>query len=378
MRYIEVQGIGFPNKGAELMLAAVLQWQRQRYPDARVVMPSYLPFADRMRYGTWQKFWRNDPDAFQLGVWAELVPKKWLRTCGIVRDSNIDALLDVSGFAYGDSWGASNIRQHLSRYLPKWSRQGRPVVLLPQAFGPFEKEDTRREMRVVLEHADLVCARDPVSRDHLARVGGPMDRVEVFPDFTCLVSGVVPAEHQGLAGRACLIPNAKMVERGGVRREDYVRFFATLCRRFAAEGGAYLLLHEGDPDRAICEAVRAEVGGAVELVAPADPLVIKGLIGSARVVVTSRFHGLVSALSQGVPAVATSWSHKYRALAADYTTRPIVLDKCDEAAAGKMLELLGPAEIGPLREEIQASMRKQKELARKMWDRVETILERRT
>ena len=374
MKNIEVQGIGFPNKGAELMLAAICQWRNRVYPEARIVLPSYLAYEDRIRFGAWQKFWRKHPVKFQHGFFTEFMSRKKLAACGVVRDGDIDALLDASGYAYGDGWGADNIRQHLSRYMPRWRKGGRKMILLPQAFGPFEREDTRREMRVVLDHADLVCARDEMSRDYLARTGGRMDKVVVYPDFTCLVAGARPAEHAGLAGKACLIPNSKMLERGGVRADDYVRFFAGLCRRFEAGGGVYLLLHEGATDRALCETIRKAVGDSVPLVAPEDPLVIKGLIGSARLVVTSRFHGLVSALSQGVPAVATSWAHKYRMLAEDYTKRTIVLEKCDDAAVEQAAHILRDDELPELRNEIGRAADAQKALAKQMWSRVEGIL----
>jgi colanic acid/amylovoran biosynthesis protein len=54
---------------------------------------------------------------------------------------------------------------------------------------------------------------------------------------------------------------------------------------------------------------------------------LKAMIGQCDLVVGSRFHSLVAALSQGVPSVALGWAHKYVELLGDFGQEDLVIDR---------------------------------------------------
>jgi colanic acid/amylovoran biosynthesis protein len=78
----------------------------------------------------------------------------------------------------------------------------------------------------------------------------------------------------------------------------------------------FVLIHDFE-DRALARTLRGSMEGGLLVIDP-PPAVAKGIIASCKAVVGSRYHALVSALSQGIPAVGTGWTHKYRALFRDY------------------------------------------------------------
>ena len=327
---IEVLGIGFPNKGAELMLATVLARLDQEFEDGyRLVLQSHHPYHLRQPYGAFQKYW-TEKSFVERGLLTEFIPKGVLRPFGIVRDSEIDVVLDCSGFAYGDQWRAKKARRRLGRNVRRWRKQGRKIVLMPQAFGPFEDRALREEMKRVLSEVHLVFARDRTSFAALTELAPDSPVVRQSPDMTF---GFLPHTEAGPARARrgiAVIPNEKMVGMGAVTREGYVEAFAALVGHLVSEGrDPFLLLHEGEKDRRICDAINDQLDAPVELVAPTSPVEIKRVIGECEFVLTSRFHGLVSAVSQGVPCAATSWSHKYEVLAEEFESPEIIVSTSD-------------------------------------------------
>jgi len=52
---------------------------------------------------------------------------------------------------------------------------------------------------------------------------------------------------------------------------------------------------------------------------------VKSVIGNCDLLLSSRYHALIAALSQGIPAAAIGWSHKYEELLAEFDLRSNVI-----------------------------------------------------
>jgi polysaccharide pyruvyl transferase WcaK-like protein len=344
---IEVRGIGFPNKGAELMLAALCDQIYSRYPNARICLEPLAAYHFRAQYPIFQlgKVIRKGMD---IGKLIGLLPTKLRHLFGIIMPSEIDVIIDASGFAYGDQWGAQKAKKRLGDEIMPFKRKAdSKVIMLPQAFGPFEDPALAAEMTKICQHADLVFARDSFSKDYLLGLGS-FNNVSQAPDFTNLYKPSGRTEPNLGLYKVCLIPNAKMLEmKAGQDGKHYINFMAKLLRAAVdAELSPYLLVHEGQKDLALAEKIAKEAGCDVPVIQPKTAEEVKASIAFAQLVVSSRFHGLVSALSQQIPVIATGWSHKYKALLESYGMSEFLFDESAgaEDAVNAMLKLFSDAE----------------------------------
>jgi colanic acid/amylovoran biosynthesis protein len=317
---IESTGTGYHNKGAELMLLAtrdeVARWQ----PRHSVVLDAWLVSRRRARRDGIGRLLRTTPDRLgsvgrAAASLADRTPSALMGGVGLVRPSDVAAVLDASGFLFSDQWGPGVIRR-MGAVYGSYRRTGRPVVLLPQAFGPFRSTEVAAAARDALDAADLIFARDPDSLDHLHALGLQRPTLRMAPDFTIDVS---PTPADLPEGTVVIIPNARMVDKvHGARVDGYVQHLAA-CAAAALDMGRPVIVGAHDKgDGPIADAVAATTGGRARVIRFRDALEAKRHAGGAQAVISSRYHGIVNALSQGVPAVGTSWSHKYRHLFDEY------------------------------------------------------------
>ena len=325
--FVEIKGVQFRNKGAYLMLLACLEGLKglQR-PTELVLSPGpNLPYVERAKLGAWQKlsFRRGGLDLTPLIGKLPSAVQRLFQRYGMVSEQQLDLVLEASGFAYGDQWPLRFL-QNTAKEVVRFSRAGKPFIFMPQAFGPFSSAESKAAMRDIIQHARLIFVRDPVSLQHLQSCVPQLpDSVVLTADFTIGLTARPNAEIPSLsAPYAALIPNNKVVSKfnhAGAEqlRSSYIAAFAAAAHKLSAAGMQCVLVnHEGKEDAQLCAEIAAKA--PCQIVQIDDPLAVKAFIGGAELAISSRFHGAVNALSQGVPCIATSWSHKYHAMMADF------------------------------------------------------------
>src|SRR5690606_26051464 len=89
------------------------------------------------------------------------------------------------------------------------------------------------------------------------------------------------------------------------------------------------------------------------------------------------FHALVSALSQGVPALAVGWSHKYEMLYEDYNFSQGILDL--EASSTQLVERLAVVLDKAARDTCSSNLNRESARLKievsKMWEMIYRIID---
>lgn len=356
---VEIVGPWLQNKGDALMLAAVRDRVGRHATLASSTsfgLPdlSAHPDVRRIRWGV--EYRREFAEAARArclstglraarnGLAMALLPVGTLSARGVVPGRALTAVLDCSGFAYGDQWTTPRLEARRVHYA-RLRRQGASVIMLPQALGPFERPDMRAAASALFAEFDLMFARDDTSRRHLESLGVDPARIRTAPDITHLVKGKPPKDADAWRKRACIVPNTRMLDKGDPGTAGRHLDFLAFCIRRIEEGGLepWLVLHEAF-DRPLVSEIEARVGRPLPVL-DEDAVTTKGVLGAAHLALSSRFHAIVSCLSQGTPVIGTSWSHKYEELFSEYgCPHHLITPQQDEDAIAARLDgLIRPA-----------------------------------
>lgn len=372
---VELIGGGFTNKGGQLMTIAARDMVRSWDPAHRLYMPMNAGSPrDRAQAGCGTVLHldsnRMPPVARVLRTSSRVVPG----SRRAVAEDDIDVVLDISGFAYSDSWGPRTALRRAKSY-PQWRDRGAKIVLMPQAFGPFSTDEIRGAVRSIVESSVLAFARDPVSLEYLDRVGGILDTVRSAPDFTNLLAVDDAVRDVHPPAPAAIVPNVRMLDKTDERQAaHYLRFLDTCVSHLAETTGVYLLVHETG-DYVLAERVADRASSSVEIVTDPDPLILKSYLGQSAFVVGSRYHALVSALSQGVPVLAAGWSHKYETLLSEYhlTDNLVEVDASEEEIKRRLDSVGATANSADALRRLRNAAQIEKGRSIAMWEEVRLV-----
>ena len=250
-----------------------------------------------------------------------------------------DEVWDVSGGdSFADLYGARHLRSILA---PKRLALalGKPLVLLPQTYGPFRTPSVRDAARRVVLAARTAWSRDERGHDALHELLGPeFDEArhrsgvdlafalethapaQPLPDRIATWFAEERAPLVGLNVSGLLWNDATAAERYGLS-VDYRELMTSLVRRFLEESEANVLLiphvipteNHGESDVVAGEALAARFEAAervARLPAGYDQSETKHVLAGLDWFAGARMHATIGALSSLVPTCGHAYSLK--------------------------------------------------------------------
>lgn len=251
------------------------------------------------------------------------------------RFATADAILDLSaGDSFTDLYGPVRLTS-VSEPKQAALRAGRPLVLLPQTYGPFTTTEGRRTAERLIRASALAYARDEHSLAILRDLAGPdadASRIRSGVDVAFALEPRPPdsATADALAGlegpRAGVNVSGLLRDTAGHERfglsGDYIQTMTMLVRALLAEAGSVVMVPHvhlpgasGESDlagiRLVVDALTAAESARVHVVpAQLDAAELKWCISQLDWFVGSRMHATIGALSTLTPAAAYAYSDK--------------------------------------------------------------------
>jgi colanic acid/amylovoran biosynthesis protein len=258
--------------------------------------------------------------------------------------------------------------------MSRFYRKSQPLLLLPQALGPFTRADVADWCKKLFARADLICARDRQSLAYVKELGD-FHTLRSYPDFTVSLMPMLSRELVLPENFAAIVPNSRMLDKTGAESAypEFLRQSVQAMRK--REILPVFILHDDSEDRNVLKLLG---GGCqdIQVLTHSDPRVLKGMLGKAKFVIGSRFHALVSSLSQGVPCIGAGWSHKYAQLFADFACAEFLMaDLSDLALLDSLVEqLLNEQTRSPVVARIAKAADAHKLKTQSMWEEVDAFI----
>ena len=271
------------------------------------------------------------------------LPLFWVRSrgCRTMLDSAV--VVDVAGISFADGRGfAIVVYNALMTGVPLLL--GVPVVKAAQALGPFQSMPNKWLAPLVLRRVKTVCARGARTREHLDSLGG-VNAVDVADlAFSLDEAAGLPIEVSSALGS--IDPNFIVVMPSAVVRGifeakggDYVTAMASLVSEIRSKSGRSVVIaphsyRAGLPegrmnDGPVCREVASACAGDIQVLGLDADLTageLRHLVALSSVLVTSRFHAMISGLATSTPTVVVGWSHKYKEVLDDFGLSSLGLD----------------------------------------------------
>ena len=351
-----IGGTIWGNRGAESMLVTTIGKLRETFPDAKFNAFSYYPSKDRALIKNKNiKIVSSKPLSLPtrhffvalfgcifLKIGLKIPKGKFFEIAHALHES--DVLLEIGGITFSDG---------REKFLPFnvltiWPAMllGVPVVKLAQALGPFNNRLNRFLAKIFLPRCKYIFARGESTTKFLSAIG-ITEKVDTVSDIAFLYKPLyslsVENEPQAFdllssiqsekeSGRKIIVcsPSILVDKQSQRAGQDYPGFFFELIKSDKKGEFSFIFIpnasREGsgqshNNDLVLIEKLKTLFKERIvsEKVIPHVFWVdfdintewIRNIINEADVLVTSRFHAMISGLALKIPSIVIGWGHKY-------------------------------------------------------------------
>lgn len=359
MRNIVITGGELFNKGAQAMTFVAVDELKKRFPGHEIYLLSEMdrrrPKEERdqyaFRFTGWYpiKYARAQSDPI-LRLACKLKNGAEFRACEELY-RNCDLMVDISGYGLGSNWDINQLTTYAD-HLEFARAYHIPMVLMPQSFGPFDFQGERKTVGErfpeLLRTAKIICAREQQGYDDLVS-RYQLNRVLLLPDLVLNNKSVdlqhifrvpptfaLPEIPEGSVG---FVPNERIVS--AIGKERALALYQETLKTLLDMGKPVFLLRHAEADRKLCSMILDSFrkdNRIIFLDRDFSCVEYNELVKRFQFIIASRFHAVVHAYKNGVPAVTIGWADKYKNLLESFGQGRFAFDVRSEINTEKLSE----------------------------------------
>lgn len=346
-KYVIVFGGELKNKGAQAMSFITVDEVAKRHPECRVVLVSAQDYvrdeAEKANYKFEILPFLNIKRVLALSSpFKKLVFKQddlYQKYSNIIQ--NTIAVIDISGYALGSDWGATIATRIMLRVLLA-KHNKIPYYFMPQSFGPFDFKGKQAPLanfmiKHYMKYPKVIYAREQAGKIlleekyKLKNVKKSFDLVlqNKGIDEKNVYEKVPPIYLEEIADNSvAIIPNSKNIKFGDGKELNlcYKEIINFLLEQ---EKNVYFVYHAIE-DLEVCKQIKNEFfkeDSRIKIVEKELSCIeFDKIVSKFDYVIASRYHSIVHAYKESVPAVIFGWAIKYCELSSAFNQQQYQFD----------------------------------------------------
>ena len=334
------------NKGAQAMLFTVVDQMKRRFPIKNVYLLNPKAYKidqiEKNKYDFKILPWGlgsainilNDNRITKLN-WITCSPEEEKETKDVVEKA--DLFLDLSGYKLHSATNGQRYpldlgqQEYLSRIMLA-KNYSKPFFILPQSIGPFEYGIINQFlfstlMKRYLKYPKKIYPREPQGVEALKNftksnverkrdmvlLNGGYDLNNIFSNKFEMRDINIKEDSVGI------IPNTRVLNK--LREKKFYKVYESIIKKLLNYVENIYILRHSQQDFHICENIKnlfKEEDRVKLLLKDFNTIVLEKIIENFNFIIGSRYHSIINAYKNGVPAVVLGWALKYEELLKDF------------------------------------------------------------